>query len=311
MMTSQRGEVRRSFSLKLTVCKALVWAWKNVSNSKPLKLDILVHFDTMPVSFLLFPKEFDIMTAIHPSITIGRMVAGSPRLSRVFEEFKIDYCCGGKRPLEEVCREKQIDVDHLIERLSQAESLPAEPADQDWSSASLAELCDHVENTHHAYLRRELPRLAAIIAKVVHAHGANHPELAGVQSAFSELRAELEPHMMKEERVLFPAIRHLEAHGMAMPFPFGSLSNPVRVMCSEHDHAGDALERLRQLTGDYLSPWGACNTYHVMLEGLESLERDMHQHVHKENNILFPRALELESRLGVASETPVECGCPA
>lgn len=251
------------------------------------------------------------MIAINSSTTVGRMVADSPKLSRIFEEFKIDYCCGGKSPLEEVCREKQIDVSQLVERLNQAESLAEDSAEQSWNSASLAQLCDHIEKTHHASLRRELPRLAAIIAKVVHAHGAHHPELAEVQAVFAELQAELEPHMMKEEQVLFPAIRHLEAYGTAMQFPFGSLLKPVRVMCSEHDHAGDALERLRNLTGDFLPPWGACNTYYVMLEGLESLERDMHQHVHKENNILFPRALELESRLGVPSESPVECGCSA
>lgn len=242
------------------------------------------------------------MIAISPSETVGRIVADSPRLSHIFEELQIDYCCGGKRLLNEVCRERQIDVDRLVERLIRAQTDPSSSADQRWVTAPLSELCDHIQKTHHDYLRRELPRLAAIIAKVVAAHGANHPELTDVQTVFAELRAELEPHMMKEECVLFPAIKDLEAQRQARQFPFGSLANPIRVMVSEHDHAGDALARLRQLTANYVPPSGACNTYRVMLEGLATLERDMHQHVHKENNILFPRAVELEAHLGCLEE---------
>ena len=240
-------------------------------------------------------------TAITPESTIGHLVAEFPQLSRVFEELQIDYCCGGKRRLESVCRERQIPVDKLIdqlaERLTAAQHEPSPAADQNWTHAPLAELCGHIQRTHHDYLRQELPRLEALIAKVVRAHGAYHPELAEVQATFAELRAELEPHLMKEERVLFPAISYLEATGQPMQFPFGSLDNPIRVMVNEHDHAGDALARLRRLTHDYAVPPGACNTYRVMLAGLAALEQDMHQHVHKENNILFPRATALEARL--------------
>jgi regulator of cell morphogenesis and NO signaling len=126
-------------------------------------------------------------------------------------------------------------------------------------------------------------------------HGENHPELHQVKQAFAELRAELEPHMFKEERILFPAIRMLEQSESPPAFPFGAVANPIRMMELEHDHAGDALERIRTLTGDYRIPEGACNTYRAMLARLQTLEQDMHLHVHKENNILFPRAIELES----------------
>jgi regulator of cell morphogenesis and NO signaling len=249
------------------------------------------------------------MTRIDASATVGQIVARSPRLSRVFEELDIDYCCGGKRPLDEVCREKQLDLHQLVERLSQSADSSGEVEEKDWNTASLADLCDHIEQTYHAPLRDELPRLSAIIDKVVRAHGQRHPDVVEVQAAFAELRAELEPHMMKEECILFPAIRYLERHGRLVRLPFGSLSNPIRVMCTEHDHAGDALSRLRSLTRGYIPPWGACNTYHAMLEGLESLERDMHQHVHKENNILFPRAVALEESLASAEPAITERSC--
>jgi regulator of cell morphogenesis and NO signaling len=241
--------------------------------------------------------------------TVGRIVAESPQLSRVFEDLQIDYCCGGKRRLESVCAERQLDLGKLIERLLQASAGPATSSDHNWLAAPLADLCDHIQKAHHDYLRRELPRLSAIIEKVVRAHGPYHPELTEVQATFAELRAELEPHMMKEECILFPAIRYLEANRQPMQFPFGSLSNPIRVMVNEHDHAGDALARLRRLTADFVPPPGACNTYRVMLEGLSALERDMHQHVHKENNILFPRASALEASLVAPAQTASACDC--
>ena len=249
------------------------------------------------------------MAPITSSATVGQIVAARPQLARVFEAMQIDYCCGGKRSLDAVCRERGIEVGMLVQRLTDAEATSPKPAGEDWQTATLAELCENIERRHHDFLRRELPRLDAIIAKVVNAHGATHPELAEVQRVFQELRAELEPHMMKEERILFPAIRYLEANGRAMQLPFGSLANPIGVMVSDHDQAGDALARLRQLTGGYLPPTGACNTYRVMLEGLEALERDMHEHVHKENNILFPRAVEMEASLGNATMSPSESAC--
>jgi regulator of cell morphogenesis and NO signaling len=163
-----------------------------------------------------------------------------------------------------------------------------------WQEASLTSLCNHIEETHHAYLKRELPRLKEMIARVVKVHGEDHAELALVQRAFQDLEAELLPHMFKEERVLFPAIRSLEQSDVNVAFPFGTLAHPIRMMEREHGDAGQALAEIRRATSVYCTPRKACNTYRAMLEGLLELEQDLSQHIHKENDILFPRALQLE-----------------
>ena len=165
---------------------------------------------------------------------------------------------------------------------------------------ALADLANHIEQTHHTYLKSELPRLTQVIEKVVNAHGKLHPELFELQKVFAGLRAELEPHMFKEEMVLFPAIRKLEQSAERPMFPFGTVANPIRMMEHEHDNAGDALAKIRALTREFTVPGGACNTYLAMLDGLEYLENDMHQHVHKENNILFPKAVDREQALSIA-----------
>jgi regulator of cell morphogenesis and NO signaling len=226
---------------------------------------------------------------------VGEWVAHRPELSRDFEELGIDYCCHGEQPLQRACRLAGLDPNMVLERLAAVESGTTDECSRDWLTAPLAELCDHIEATHHAYLKTELPRLDALIAKVIKAHGVNHPELRDVQQTFADLRAELEPHMMKEERILFPAIRAMERATRPLMFPFGSVANPVRMMQHEHDNAGQCLANLRRLTGNYTPPAGACNTYRAMLDGLRRLESDLHQHIHKENNVLFPRALAIET----------------
>jgi regulator of cell morphogenesis and NO signaling len=160
---------------------------------------------------------------------------------------------------------------------------------------SLIELAEHIEETHHAYLREELPRLDFMTEKVSRVHGDKEPRLLRVREAFVALKAELEPHMMKEERVLFPIIRELEASASRPEFHCGSVANPIRQMEHEHDQAGDALAIIREATDDFVPPEWACNTYRAMLDSLEKLEADMHQHVHKENNVLFPKAIEMEA----------------
>lgn len=234
------------------------------------------------------------MTNLDLNSTVGKWVTEHPRTSRVFESLQIDYCCGGGKPLEEACWERKLASQQVLGQLLQAIEEADNGATEDWSTIRLTELCDHIEQTHHAYLRADLPRLTALIAKVVNAHGKAHPELPRLQEVFAELRAELEPHMFKEERVLFPAIRLLERGGDQPSFPFGTVANPIRIMEHEHDNAGEALAQIRKLTNDFAVPAGACNTYRAMLDALHQLERDMHQHVHKENNILFPKARQLE-----------------
>lgn len=228
--------------------------------------------------------------------SVGEWVAQRPSTSRVFESLQIDYCCGGSVPLSQACAARQLDPQVVLERLRETARDPVMDAER-WAEAPLAALCDHIEQTHHAYLRTELPRLQALVTRTLQAHGTSHPELLEVRNAFADLVAELTPHMHKEEQVLFPAIRQLELDGDPVRFPFGSVANPIRMMEHEHDLAGLALGRIRRATGDYLVPEDACPTYRAMLDALQQLERDMHQHVHKENNILFPRAREAE-RLG-------------
>jgi regulator of cell morphogenesis and NO signaling len=229
---------------------------------------------------------------IHASV--GDWVVRHPRTSRVFESLKIDYCCGGGKSLQQACQDRQLNVDEVTEKLAGAIS-QNDVETTPWAHASLADLCNHIEQTHHAYLKQELPRLTQIITKVAAVHGEVHPELVELKGVFDQLRAELEPHTFKEEQVLFPAIRQLERSEEQPVFPFGTVANPIRMMEQEHDGAGSALARIRELTNDFTVPREACNTYRAMLNGLEELEADMHQHVHKENNILFPRAIELEA----------------
>lgn len=231
--------------------------------------------------------------------TVGDLVAQRPSRSRVFEKLGIDYCCGGKKSLSEACAAKGLDADIILTTLLAAEEGTSSD-EQNWARAGLSDLADHIEKTHHAYLKTELPRLEQIIAKVLKAHGSHHPELAEVQRAFAALQAELVPHMFKEEQILFPAIRRLEQSDVPLAFPFGTVANPIRMMEHEHDTAGDALGQIRRETSDYRVPDDACNTYRAMLDGLLKLEQDLHRHIHKENNILFPRAIEWERSRGQA-----------
>ena len=235
------------------------------------------------------------MSQLNLNTSVGSWVARHPQTARVFESLQIDYCCGGGKSLGDACSQRQLDHQQVVADLEQAiDGGDAEPA-EDWLNAQLAKLCDHIEQTHHAYLRREMPRLTEIISKVVNAHSQAHPELPKIQGLFEGLRAELESHMVKEERVLFPAIRQLEQADATPSFPFGTIANPIGAMEHEHDNAGDALTQIGQTTNNYAIPDDACNTYRVMLDGLHQLEADLHQHIHKENNILFPKALELEA----------------
>ena len=236
------------------------------------------------------------MNTIQLDQTVGAVVASRPALSRVFEQAGIDYCCGGKKTLDQACREKGIDAGSLIANL-EAYDIAGDDSLVDAASMSLSELADHIERTHHAYLRGELPRLIQISRKVATVHGGNDPRLQGVHDTLLAFASELSSHMMKEEMVLFPFIRRLEASSSPVAFHCGSVANPIRQMEHEHHDAGDALTKLRTLTDDYTPPEWACNTYRAMLDALAHLERDMHQHVHKEDNVLFPKAIQRETEL--------------
>ena len=243
------------------------------------------------------------MTTLTPQSTVGDLVRAQPNRARVFERLKIDYCCGGKLPLADACAKVGVDLDDVLQQIQQADAT-ADPSGADLIDAdtmTLTDLADHIEQTHHAYLRDELPRLDFMTDKVFKVHGEHEPRLGDVRRAFVALRDELTAHMMKEEQIFFPMIRQLDARVGPTPFHCGSVANPIGQMELEHERAGDALAIMRRETDDYQPPDWACNTYRAMLDSLARLERDMHQHVHKENNILFPKAIERESRLAAGA----------
>ena len=227
------------------------------------------------------------------SQTLAALVNANPTTARILERHQLDYCCGGQRTLEQACAERDLDPATVLAELDGAQLEPA----PDWTTMSPGELVDHIETTHHRYLHEELPRLAALTDKVVGVHGTRHPELHDVAITFAALRDDLEPHLMKEERVLFPMIRELATATTAPTFHCGSLANPVRMMLLEHDQAGELLASLRSITAGFEPPADACASYQALYHGLAEVEADTRLHVHKENNVLVPAVLTLEDAL--------------
>jgi regulator of cell morphogenesis and NO signaling len=228
------------------------------------------------------------------SETVSEIVAANPSSARMFEKYGIDFCCGGNRPLTEACSEKGLSVEKFLRELMDANTPSPE---RDWRGAPLAELIDHIIGKHHEYLRAEMPEIERKIDKVLEAHGQRHgATISAVREVFAALKTELFEHMMKEERMLFPAIQRMEASG-SLVMPAGAINQPIRVMEHEHATAGQALADLRRLTGNYSVPEDACNTFRVLYRQIDALESDLHIHVHLENHILFPRAAALEQSL--------------
>lgn len=234
------------------------------------------------------------MLTLDPEQPVGDFVRQKPTCARIFESLKIDYCCGGKISLLRACEKRGIDVAAVLQAINASDEFADTDTLVDVDAMGLTELADHIEATHHAYLRTELPRLDFMTEKVARVHGDKDERLHSMRDAFIALKAELEPHLMKEETVLFPIVRQLEASSRLPEFHCGSVANPIRQMEHEHDQAGAALAILNESTDAYTPPDWACNTYRAMLDSLEKLEADLHQHIHKENNVLFPKALELE-----------------
>lgn len=234
---------------------------------------------------------------INAEKTVGQMVAENPEAARIFEKAGIDYCCGGHRSLEEACSKSRMPLSEVAAML---ESAAPTCADRDWLTASQSDLVDHIVTKHHGYVRQELPRLTALIAKVNGVHGKNHPELAPIARTFADIENEMTMHMMKEEKILFPYIVDMEkaAQGKGVrPMPmFGTVQNPIRMMMMEHDSAGANLKTIRELSSDYTPPADGCASYGVLYEALAAFEADLHQHIHLENNILFPRAVKMENQ---------------
>jgi regulator of cell morphogenesis and NO signaling len=233
---------------------------------------------------------------ITPDTNVADIATAAPATIAVFQRHHIDFCCGGRVPLAEACAAKGLDTDLVLGDL-RSSTAPA-AAEPNWSDASLTVLVRHIQQRYHAPLRAEIPRLAAMLAKVVSRHGDHLPDvLLPLQETFNGLQDELLAHMQKEDRVLFPMIEALEA-GRVTPgdASLGALLTPIAVMEAEHADAGTALARMQTLTDGYAPPEWACPTFRGLYYGLSQLEADMHVHVHLENNILFPRAAWLASR---------------
>jgi len=227
--------------------------------------------------------------------TVRELAVEVPNATRLFEKLGIDYCCGGYRSLEEACANANVAMDDVLRALEQSNDASARIATRDWNTAPLGELVDHIVDKHHAYVKAELPRLQTLIAKVAGVHGKNHPELPQVQVAFSELANELAGHMMKEEQILFPYVKQMAGGAGCEPSCFGTVQNPIRVMMLEHDNAGEKLREIRMATSNYTIPQDACVSYGTLFAALAEFEQDLHQHIHLENNILFPRSVRMES----------------
>ena len=231
-------------------------------------------------------------------MTVREVATQLPESTRLFETLKIDYCCGGNRPLTEACATAGVEVESVMQQLSALENSET-TGTEDFQNLSLAELITHIVETHHVFTKSEMNRIQALATKVISVHGANHPELLTVGDLFQRLCADLAPHMFKEEQVLFPYIERMElarTKNLPAPFaPFGTVKNPIRMMMTEHDTAGDILRKLRAVTRDYQVPADVCISFETLYQALEGLEKDLHQHIHLENNVLFPKAATLEN----------------
>jgi len=223
--------------------------------------------------------------------TLGDVVTLNPAAAPVLDSLGLDYCCHGDRPLRTACEEAGLDVDDVVSRLTDVPVV----GDTSWVDLDLPALAGHIVATHHAYLHEELPLLDALARKVESVHAERHPELVDVARLVAELRADLEPHLMNEERVLFPAIQAMSS-GVA-EFAFGSVANPIRMMMLEHDRCGELLIELRAVSRDFAVPDDACASYRSLYERLDALELDTHRHIHKENHVLFPAAVAMWERL--------------
>ncbi len=233
------------------------------------------------------------MVKIDVSTTLAEAVDAFPQLAREFERRGLDYCCGGRRTLGEACALIGLDPEATIAEFSVA---GATSGSAEWTTMTADVLVDHLEATHHRYLWEEMPRVTALVDKIVSVHGARHPELVDIASCFAHVRADLEPHMLKEERMLFPMIRELVTSSGVPSFHCGSLQNPIAVMLSEHDAVGDLLAQLHRLTDGYTPPADGCASYVACFAAMAELEADTHLHIHKENNVLFPMVVQLEAQ---------------
>jgi regulator of cell morphogenesis and NO signaling len=233
--------------------------------------------------------------------TIKEIVTDNFQTAAVFEKYSLDFCCRGGKTIDEACAEKGIAADTVVSELKQcADADPSHKKDS--AEMETKALIDHIVSKHHAYVLQMIPVIYAHTQKVKKVHGAHHPEVVRIADRFETVAADLQQHMRKEEQVLFPYILSLEqikqSGGELPPPPFGTVKNPIRMMEQEHQSAGDEMYEIRSLSAGYAPPEDACTTFKISYKELEEFEKDLHQHVHLENNILFPAAVALEQSLG-------------
>lgn len=222
--------------------------------------------------------------------TLSQHVTENHQTAGVFEKYGLDFCCKGKRPLKDACAEKNIPTEAIVKDLEEAYRLSLPKLD--FTSMSLTELAEYIVRVHHSYVKANAPQIYYFVMKVASKHGARYPYMDEVLELFEEVKEEMEQHMEKEETILFPRIKLLEIPGMVKG-EAGFIQEPVDMMEAEHEAAGEKLYRIRELTNNYEAPEEACTTHRVALASLKAFEEDLHQHVHLENNILFPKAMKL------------------
>jgi regulator of cell morphogenesis and NO signaling len=221
-----------------------------------------------------------------------------PGARRVLEDAGVDYCCGGGKSLHEACLHADVAAEEILKRLRE-NSGRVDSSETIWTSAPLPDLTRHIREKHHRYVREAIPRVRALLAKVREKHGGRHREIEEIEKLFGDVGREMITHMQKEEQILFPYIDALErpanGNGSLEPLFFQTVRNPIHAMMKEHDSAGDLVKRIRKASAEYRPPADACTSYKALYQDLREFEADLHQHVHLENNILFPRAVEMEA----------------
>ena len=222
----------------------------------------------------------------------------NPGARQVLEDAGLDYCCGGGKSLHEACLHADVPAEEILNRLRE-NSKHVSPDEANWTSAPLGDLTRHIRERHHRYVREAIARVQTLLDKVAAKHGENHSEIADIQRLFAEVGREMIMHMQKEEQILFPYIDALEkatsAHSSVEPPFFQTVRNPIHAMMKEHDAAGELVKQIRKASSEYTAPADACTSYKALYQDLREFEADLHQHVHLENNILFPRAVEMEA----------------
>jgi len=242
-----------------------------------------------------FWSKLNIMNPSFSSLSLAQIVNNNHQAASVFEKYHLDFCCKGKRSLEQACTEQQLSISKVTEDLENIFTKDSNSA-VDFEKMNLAQLVDYIVQTHHAYVKNEMPQIHTYLEKVSSKHGERHPELNKISQTFAAVKEEMEGHMKKEEMILFPRIKELQKLAdneyAQLQLNISYLQSPITVMEQEHDHAGNLLNDIRILSNDYTPPQDACTTYRLSFAALKAFELDLHQHVHLENNILFPKAIE-------------------